>query len=176
MRIELSKLQYDQVLNHLLPSGDPREFAAFMFADYQQITDAPTLIVRETRLLTNADFSIQKSNYLELSDSARIEVIKKAHSSGRALIELHSHPFPGKWAAGFSIADMSGFRETVPNMLWRLPERPYTAIVVAPSGFDALTWYEPNKPQPLEGLLIDTDLLSPTNQTLGGDHGKIRYS
>jgi hypothetical protein len=70
---------------------------------------------------------------------------------------------------------MNGFRETVPNMLWRLPGRPYTAIVAAQAGFDALTWHELDKPKGITGLIVDNRLLQPTNQTLGGKNERIRF-
>ena len=167
MRITISRSQYDGVWNHLLPAGDQREYAAFLFADYVERQDGPTLFVRETRLITENDFAEQRSDYLELSDEARIAVIKIAHQTGRALIELHSHPFPRQWAAAFSLADMNGLSETVPNILWRLPNRPYTAIVTAPSGFDALAWFEPDKPKRIAGLSVDQKMLLPTNYTFG---------
>lgn len=174
MRITISRSQYDGVWNHLLRTGDQREYAAFLFADYVERQDGPNLIVCETRLITDNDFAEQRSNYLELSDEARIAVIKIAHQTGRALIELHSHPSPEEWAACFSLTDMNGFRETVPNMLWRLPGRPYTAIVAAPLGFDALTWYEPDRPQNIDGLIINQNMLRPTNQTFGGGYERYR--
>ena len=168
--IAISQSQYEEVWNHLLPVGNQREFAAFMFADYEEQRPSPYLVVRETRLITGKDFGRQESDFFELSDDARIGVIKIVHQSGRALIELHSHPSPEQWAAAFSLADMNGFRETVPNMLWRLPGRPYTAIVAAPSGFDALTWREPNKPTNIDRLIVDKEILLPTNYTLGGKY------
>lgn len=167
MHITISQNQFNEVWNHLLPADDQREHVAFMFADFMRRSDSSHLVVQGSRLITGAEYIKQRSDYLELSDDARITIIKQAHQSSRALIELHSHPFPGKWAAAFSLADMNGFKHTVPNMLWRLPNRPYTAIVVAHSGFDALTWHEPNKPQSIVGLLIDQKVLSPTNFTFG---------
>ena len=47
-----------------------------------------------------------------------------------------------------------GLLETVPHMFWRLDNRPYVAIVVARSGFDALVWTrDAQKPVPLSGLI-----------------------
>jgi len=167
MRIVISQSQFDEVWNHLLPEEDQREHAAFMFAEFMEKPEYPNLLVHELLLVKEGSFVEQKQDYLELSDEIRLQVIKKAHNTGLALIELHSHPFPGKWAASFSLADMTGLSETVPNMLWRLPNRPYTAIVVAPTGFDALIWSEPGKADGIECLIVDQKKLTPTNYTIG---------
>ena len=85
-----------------------------------------------------------------------------------SLIEIHSHPDP--WAAAFSLADREGLRETVPHMWWRLNRRPYLALVVARSGFDALVvgLSAHTAPQALDGLLVDGLTLTPTNASLWG--------
>ena len=111
----------------------------------------------------------QDDDYIELSDECRIAVIKRAHLTSTALIELHSHPFDSPWAPAFSFADMAGLRETVPHLWWRLPDRPYGAIVVAPNGFDSLVWLKcPHTPACLTALRVDGEELSPTGMTLGG--------
>ena len=80
---------------------------------------------------------------------------------------MHSHPYPVP--AAFSIADRIGLMETVPQMWWRLKARPYFAIVVAPSGFDALVWLDnPEVPGPLEAIIAGEQRLLPTNRSLGG--------
>lgn len=163
----------DQVWEHILQPHDTRESAAFLFAKYDSRGEQKTLDVKDIRLISGADFKTQESDYIELSDEARISVIKKAHREDYALIEIHSHPFPGKWAAGFSQADMNGFAETVPNMLWRLPNRPYSAIVAAHSGFDALTWpVSFTEPESISALIVNNEISKPTNYTLGGMNGK----
>ena len=77
-------------------------------------------------------------DYFELTDEARIGLIKRAHVLQASLAEFHSHLSP--WPAAFSLSDRMGLKETVPHMRWRLKRRPYLAVVVAPSGFDALVW------------------------------------
>ena len=173
--IKLTDNMYQRVWQHLLPPEDTREYAAFLFATVDCCDDNRTLNVEEVKLISGKDFLAQRGDFFELSDQVRISIIKKAHTSGYSLIELHSHPFPGQWAAAFSIADMNGFTETVPNMLWRLPGRPYTAIVAAPCGFDALTWTSAEKgPEPVNGLIIDNKIVKPTNYTLGGINDERR--
>jgi hypothetical protein len=118
-------------------------------------------------MLGPSDFAAQYEDYIELTDETRIRLIRQAHHTGTALTELHSHP--GPWPAAFSLSDRMGLRETVPHMRWRLKGKPYLAVVVAPSGFDALVWPQGAEiPEALAGIETDGSLTAPTNNSLGG--------
>ena len=109
----------------------------------------------------------KRGDYIELSDSTRAEVIKRAHDLAASLIEIHSHL--GPWPAAFSIADRAGLRETVPHMWWRLHKKPYIALVATNTEFDALVWLDnPTVPRPLDGLNVGERTFVPTNNSLGG--------
>ena len=137
--IDVTGHQKTVIWDHLLPAGATAESVAFLFATVQDTAQSLTL-----------------------------RVIKRAHQTKTALIELHSHPFDSPWAPAFSFADMAGFRETVPHLWWRLSDRPYGAIVVAPNGFDALVWRNnPHSPACLTALRVDGNAMLPTNMTLG---------
>ena len=167
--IDLTKRQYMEIWEHLLPKGALVESAAFIFAKYSKSNQVLLLTAQDFFLVGKDGFKEQYNDYIELSDEARVSIIKKAHQTNTALIELHSHPFNSPWAAAFSLSDMSGFKETVPHMWWRLPGRPYAAIVVAPRGFDSLVWWkDPHSPGCLTALRVDGEILQPTNITLGG--------
>lgn len=169
--IDLSKQQYEAIWNHLLPEGVKYESAAFVFAEFHENDRALTLNAQDYFLIEHEGFKVQDDDYMELSDESRISIIKKAHQTNTALVELHSHPFKSPWAAAFSLADMNGFEETVPHMWWRLPERPYAAIVVSPCGFDSLVWSKgPHSPENLTALRVDGELQKPTGLTLGGNY------
>ncbi|MCA9468316.1 MAG: Mov34/MPN/PAD-1 family protein [Nitrospira sp.] len=158
---------FDELKAHLLPPGSTREEAAFLFATSQQLDGHINFQVIETIKLTSEEFDSQFNDYLELTDDTRARLIKRAHDLHASLVEMHSHPHP--FPAAFSIADRMGLKETVPHMWWRLKKRPYLAIVVAPSGFDALVWLDNDrKPQRLDGVLDGQHLLHPTNNSLGG--------
>ena len=160
---------FEDVLKHLLPPGGWQEQGAFLIARSTWRQDELKLDVIDVVKLAAVDFDAQHSDYLELSGSARIRLIKRAHALSASLIEMHSHP--GPWPASFSAADRAGLLETVPHMLWRLAKRPYAAIVVAQSGFDALAWLDADHPPyPLDALLAGSRLLRPTNKSLGGWH------
>lgn len=156
---------YEELRAHLLPIGSTVEQAAFVFAKTSQDQASTRFNVAAVEKLGVGDFDGQGSGYLELSDETRKRLIKRAHDLGTSLIELHSHPMP--WPAQFSEYDRQGLLETVPHMLWRLAKRPYAAIVVAPTGFDALVWLsDPHKPNALDTLVAGTQIMKPTNLSL----------
>lgn len=157
---------FEDIRAHLLPRGSIQEQAAFLFVGPQVARDA-TFELLEYEKLGPADFDVQESDYLELRDESRARLIKRAHDLKASLVEVHSHP--GPWPASFSMSDRRGLRETVPHMWWRLPKRPYLAIVVAPSGFDALVWLDnPKVPRALDELVAGTTMMKPTNNSLKG--------
>lgn len=157
---------FNELLLHLLPPGSEREEAAFLFVRPAE-GETGIFDVIEAQKLTAADFQGQFEDYLELADDTRARLIKRAHDLDASLVEMHSHP--GPYPAGFSFADCRGLMDTVPNIWWRLKKRPYFAIVVAPTGFDALAWLtDPHNPQPLRAIQSGDNLLHPTNNSLGG--------
>jgi hypothetical protein len=155
---------HDQAMAHLRSTGSAEQ-AAFMFALRRSDTDMFDVV--EGTLMGRDDLAHQYSDYLELTDEARARLIKRAHALGASLVEMHSHPFP--LPAAFSLADREGLRETVPHMWWRLANRPYFAIVIGPSDFDALAWLDnPRVPRALDALIAGEARLMPTNNSLKG--------
>jgi hypothetical protein len=162
--------QLDDLIGHLLPGGSGTEEAAFLFVRPHVTPELTAFDVVEAAKLEPHDFDSQWDDYLELKDETRGRLIKQAHDLGASIVEMHSHPFP--LPAAFSFADRKGLEETVPHMWWRLKNRPYLAIVVAPGSFDALVWlHDPRVPQRLDAILAGDRLLRPTNNSLEGWHG-----
>ena len=169
MKVSLitSGREHRKLMEHLLPTHTKREQAAFLFARAHHGGDEVRFEVIETRKLAADDFAVQQSDYFELCDESRAEVIKRAHDLRASLIEIHSHT--GPWPAEFSISDRMGLRETVPHMWWRLDERPYIALVVTKTEFDALVWLDdPKVPRGLDAWRVEARLFFPTNNSLRG--------
>ena len=165
--LALSQQEQRDLWTHLLPQGSLREQAAFLFCTGRTIDDRPVFAPVEVALLGPHDFAAQKDDYLELTNACRVRLIKRAHSLGASLVEFHSHPQSEK--VTFSRSDRMGLQETVAHMRWRLKDRPYIAVVVAPSGFDALVWTDKSpSPGPLAGIRVGTALHEPTNASLDG--------
>lgn len=163
--LQMSSCLFDELTKHLLPAGGEREQAAFLFVRPVAAEEGVFEVV-ESLKLTERDFEFQFGDYLELADETRAGLIKRAHDLDASLVEMHSHP--GPYSAGFSLADLRGLRDTVPYMWWRLKGRPYFAIVVARTDFDALAWLAaPEAPQSLKAIRAGDRLLHPTNNTLG---------
>ena len=157
----------DRLWSHLLPKNTVQEQAAFLFCVAEPADSGLRFVAIDQTLLESDDFVAQRTDYLELKDETRINLIRRAHVLEASLAELHSHPRP--WPAAFSMSDRMGLKETVAHMRWRLKNRPYLAMVVAPSGFDALVWpHDAKTPQPLAGIDIGDELMTPTNHSLGG--------
>src|SRR5262245_45544584 len=158
---------FEDLMAHLLPPNGLREEAAFLFVSPSRSARDVIFEVVDVAKLSPGEFDCQLGDYLELADATRARLIKRAHDLGASLVELHSHP--GPYPAAFSLADRIGLKETVPHMWWRLKKRPYLAVVVARSGFDALIWLDdPVLPQRLDGVVAGNRLLQPTNNSLGG--------
>jgi hypothetical protein len=158
---------YAKISAHLFPPGGETEEAAFLCVSPRITPEATVFEVVDSYFAVPPDFTWRDSDYLELTDEARIRLIKQAHQHGASLVEMHSHM--GPYAAAFSPSDRTGLRETVPHMRWRLKNKPYIALVFAARGFDALVWLENDKvPRPLDALLVDEKQLAPTNLSLRG--------
>lgn len=165
--LKLSEDLQGRLWSHLLPEKTMREQAAFLFCRTVAENGGLVFEVVDQNFLGPSDFAAQHSDYFELTDESRIGLIKRAHVLGASLAEFHSHP--GPWPAAFSLPDRIGLKETVPHMRWRLKKRPYLAVVVAPSGFDALVWSrDPRIPESLAGIDVDGALMTPTNASLEG--------
>lgn len=162
--LELPKEVRLTLWQHLVRPDSDSEQVAFVYAS----TDGK----EQPKIFRHVDwfpvpregFVLQSEFHLELTDQIRALVIKRAHDLGTSLVEFHFHS--GPWAARFSYSDLLGFRDFVPHVWWRLKGRPYLAVVVSRSGFDALVWLEdPNTPQHLGGILVDSKVYKPTALT-----------
>ncbi len=162
LRIALSGLCYRSLLAALVREKDEREHGAFLFAK----PEAQGLLeVVDVELLQSDHFESQSFGYLELREGALQEMILRAHQSETALIEAHSHPFSiGR--VSFSPFDEDGLREVAPHVVWRLPGRPYVALVFGRKTFDGLFWSKAGEPSGAVDLVVDGEVLSSTGESL----------
>ncbi len=150
---------------HLLPDDSAAEQAAFLFAKTAYKRADFRFKVIDHTLVAPDGVEYNSVGYLELTDQTRAQVIKKAHDLEASLVELHSHrlPFP----AVFSPTDIDGLRQFVPHVWWRLRGRPYLALVIAPTSFDALLCVtNARDAQPLDRLVFGRRVLRPTGPSL----------
>ena len=114
-----------------------REQGAFLFASP---TENGALRVLDVEVLGPKDFTVQTAHYLELQENVLQEMILRAHRNNTALVEAHSHPFVRGPCVRFSPLDCEGLADVGPHVSWRLPGRPYVALVLGWDSFDSLYW------------------------------------
>lgn len=156
----------EAVWKHLRSNANDDEDAAFLFADAEPTAHGMTLHVRGWYGVVDDDFEAHGLAGIELSDACRAAMFKRAHDEERCLIECHSHP--GRRPAVFSPYDFDGFDEFVPHVRWRLQNRPYAAIVVADTSFDALAWIDLDGAElvSVDAVTVGTEILYPTRTSL----------
>lgn len=145
------------LLAHLIADGQRLEEAAFAFA----VSSGEGLFRCVDWRVVSSDGYRSRSRYrIELRDEVRADVIRRAHDLGAAVAEFHSHLIP---PARFSATDWDGFREWVPHVQWRLPGRPYFAVVVTARDLDGLVWPAgSSEPRRLGGVVVDGRTIEPT--------------
>lgn len=149
---------------HLL--GSSVEEAAVVFARAVPSSDGVTFFHLRTHCFGPSDFEFQSAYHIELSDEARGWMIKSAWEERAAIIEFHSH-VDGKYPAEFSPSDLTGLKEFVPHVWWRLRGQPYAAVVVAPGSFDSLVWSaDPNVVTGFAFLQAGSENLEPTGRSM----------
>jgi hypothetical protein len=153
------------LLNHLLPPRTDSEEAAFIFCQTQLVDAGAEFRFLEAYLVATEEFNYRSLYGIELTDTCRAKVIKRAHDLNASLLELHSHPRTS--TVEFSASDRGGFDDFVPHVWWRLKKQPYAAVVVGPQNFDSLCWITNAKtPDSVLDLQVGDRRLTPTGLTL----------
>ena len=160
-----SKAQFQAFRSALVrPSfGDESEHGAFLFA-------APagdeTLKIVDVAVLNLADFVVQSARHLELKDDVLQRMIVRAHKTNTALVEAHSHPLTKGPGVRFSSLDCEGLADLGPHVAWRLPGRPYAALVFGQDAFDSLYWEGRERwPQGSVDLIVAGQLLRASRES-----------
>ncbi len=162
--LELPRNVHSALWQHLVRPDSTSEQVAFLYASTDDQEQRKFFSYVEWFPVPRKGFVSQSEFHLELTDQIKGLVIKRAHDLCTSLVEFHFHS--GTWPAKFSPSDLLGFQEFVPHVWWRLKGRPYLAVVVSRSSFDALVWLkDPNTPQHLDGILVDGKILRPTSLT-----------
>lgn len=163
-RISLSHERHRRLRSALIREQDPREYGAFLFGEPR---GEDLLEVVDMELLRADQLDSQTSGYLELRDEVLQEMILRAHRSSRALIEAHSHPFSTGLTVSFSPFDEAGLSEVAPHVVWRLPGRPYAALVFGHRSFDGLFW-SASRPAPSGAvdLVVGDEVLIGSGESL----------
>jgi hypothetical protein len=160
MRLHLTGRRYSNLRAYLFAPGEP---IAFLFT--QPLDSDHDVQVVDLRLLNEHDYLRRNRYRVEVADHVRPELILTAHRHGYAVVEAHAHGWPGN-DTRFSSTDLDGLRDLGPHMIWRLPGRPYTALVLGPDSFDALQWLADGAITTIESLVVDGEPGYPTGLSL----------
>ena len=175
--IRMSPATYTRIWSHL--QNGTAEQVAFALADITDNSAGIVFDVRDTLLMGPADVVAQTDDHVALTDEAQGRVIKAAWDRSLALIEFHLHG-DARYSAEFSSLDLQGLDEWVSHVRWRLKGKPYAAIVVAPSDFDALVWQADSEaPKELDVLNVGGHEYRPTGLTMARlrrKHGRRQVS
>ena len=157
-----TEAQYDALRADLVFGGyaHRREQGAFLFASEAGNGE---LVVGEVALLGPEDFAVQTANCLELREDLLQEMILRAHRTDTALVEAHSHPFAIGHRLRFSASHCTGLSDVGPHVAWRLPGRPYIALVFGWNAFDSLYWEgRDQRPRGTVDLAVSRQVLRPS--------------
>ena len=160
-----SEAQYARLLAALIQDqpANEVEHGAFLFGS--QDTDG-RVHVNDVTMLNPDDFVAQSMRYLELRDDVLQEMIAHAHRTNAALVEAHSHPLATGSRVCFSPFDFEGLAEIGPHVSWRLPGRPYVALVFGRDAFDSLYWEgRQQAPRGSVDLVVAGRLLRPSGDS-----------
>lgn len=144
---------------------DAKEHVVFLLITPENQDNKIVFEVKDFYLVPKNE--LDQTHYsVKLKYNTQAKIIKWAWDNEASLGEVHSHPF-SKQDTAFSYSDLWGLKEFVPHVWWRLKNKPYIAIVFGKRDYDALVWIDnPNTPQKLQGILVDSDLFEPTNNTI----------
>jgi len=158
---------YEKILYHLFKLDNFDEQAVFAYGNSNCSNNEITIDIFDIYLVKPNDYEHQSSQHLSLKDDVLQNIIEVAHNKNASIIEMHSHRFSGSDPAYFSYSDFIGMKNIVPQLLWRLPNRPYIAFVFASNSFDALIWHKKNeKPRSIDQLVVEENILLPTRLSL----------
>lgn len=162
----------DALMHHHCDEGT--EAGAFLFAEPTKDGD---LRVVEIDALNPEDFVEQTAKYLELREEVLQAAIVRGHCTGTALVEAHTHPSSRGRRVRFSRLDCDGLKEVGPHVTWRLPNRPYVALVFGRDAFDSLYWESGQRmPQGAVDIRFPGRVLRPSRVTLRKwrlNHGSV---
>ena len=158
MNIDLNeKLSLAKLRSNLFPTNSDTEHVVFLFAKVKETT----FLTLDFIVLQPSDFDYQSSYHINVKSDVISQLIKSAHDTNTSLIEIHSHIDQPK--AKFSYSDWSGFEDFVPHILWRLPKRPYGALVFADNSFDGLYWKNSfNEYRSINKIIDGSDVINST--------------
>lgn len=164
-------LRHHLFRNHL-------EQGAFLFAEVKQNLLGMHLFVKDFYLVPADGWEVQEDVYLQMKDSERAKIMKMARDKNLSAIDCHSHPRAADnvW---FSPSDVAGINEFAQYAKWKLPGKPFAAMVWGEKSVDAVLWYgDFARGQRVHKIKIagtPTKTMAPTGSWFRAPKGKHRF-
>jgi hypothetical protein len=162
MELTIDPTLWGDVHRHL---DNASERALFLFVGRASKGSEDWEVVDSWFLTEETDYQSVSGEHLALADEIPGQAIKRAHDAGAAIVEVHGHYWPGG-DTRFSSYDIDGLTSLVPLVLWRLPGRPYFALVVGPESFDGLVWMSAEEVETVARVKIGDQNHLATGQSL----------
>ena len=125
------------VRDHLFQSEI--EQGAFLFSRTRSAENELLIEVVDCYLIPAEGWEVQLDVYLEMKDQERGKIMKMARDCG--VVDCHSHP-DSQDEIAFSPSDRKGITEFAAYAKWKLPGKPYVAMVWGESSVDAVVWHD----------------------------------
>lgn len=131
------------------------EQGAFLFAREAAANGEAGLMVADLYLVPEDGWQVQLDVYLEMKDTERARIMAMARKGDYAVIDCHSHPSSLDTVA-FSPSDRSGITDFAAYAKWKLPGRPFAAVVWGEQSLDAVMWLgDFRTPLPVDQVRIE---------------------
>lgn len=161
MRLHMTTDQYRTIRQYL---AAPTEQIAFCYT-HPAWQGKPDQQVVGVELPARHHYTASSRHGAELTDDVRPHLIQHAHHHGHGLVEAHEHAWPGP-RTRFSGIDLDGLADLGPHMTWRLPGRPYIALVFGVNSLDALVFHPNRDVTGLDEIHAGDQILRPTGLSL----------
>ena len=115
------------------------EQGSFLFTRTETLPGSLSLRVFDLYLVPESGWEIQTDYHLQMKDSERAMIMRKARDLQAGVIDCHSHP-QAEDDVFFSASDRSGISDFAQYAKWKLSGRPFAAMVWAQRSMDAVLW------------------------------------
>jgi hypothetical protein len=150
-----------KLLAHLFQNA--LEQGAFLFSQSEINSDVVFLKVHDAYFVPPEGWEVQHELYLEMRDDERAKIMKLARDQGSGVIDCHSHP-GSQGKVQFSPSDRTGISEFAAYAKWKLPGKPYAAMVWGETSLDAVLWQgEFQNPETVNEVIVPAD---PTSRVI----------
>ncbi len=155
------------------------EQCAFLFAEARYEKGGLNLVVRDYHLVPARAWEVQAEVYLQMKDSERARIMKRARNENLCAIDCHSHP-GARDDVWFSPTDVEGITEFAQYAKWKLDGKPFAAMVWGEESVDAVLWQRgflrAGRVTCVQIIGNPTRTLIPTGSWFGASTAKHRFA